>query len=119
MLISQNFLNTGDDLVGTYYRLGIRCYTSSISNVSPRLALLLHEVAAAGDETKLRELMHDLVVPLYAFRARRKGFEVSVMKAMMQIQGQPAGGVRPPLANLTPAELDELRAMMKAWEPWL
>ena len=43
----------GDDLVGTYYRLGIRCYTSSISNVSPKLALLLHDVAAAGDEAKL------------------------------------------------------------------
>jgi 5-dehydro-4-deoxyglucarate dehydratase len=40
----------GDDLVGTYYRLGIRCYTSSISNVSPKLALLLHDVAAAGGE---------------------------------------------------------------------
>ena len=42
----------GDDLVGTYYRLGIRCYTSSISNVSPKLALLLHDVAAAGDEAE-------------------------------------------------------------------
>jgi 5-dehydro-4-deoxyglucarate dehydratase len=109
----------GDDLVGTYYRLGIRCYTSSISNVSPKLALQLHEVAAAGDEATLRELMAKYVVPLYAFRARRKGFEVSVMKAMMEIQGRPAGPVRPPLANLTAAELDELRTMMQAWAPVL
>ena len=106
----------GDDLVGTYYRLGIRCYTSSISNVSPKLALLLHDVAAAGDEATLRELMHRYVVPLYAFRARKKGFEVSVMKAMMQLQGQAAGPVRPPLANVNASELDELRAMMDAWE---
>jgi 5-dehydro-4-deoxyglucarate dehydratase len=109
----------GDDLVGTYYRLGIRCYTSSISNVSPKLSLLLHDLAAAGDEQKLQELMRELVVPLYAFRARRKGFEVSVMKAMMEIQGQPAGGVRPPLANVSPAEVDELRGMMARWAPWL
>ena len=109
----------GDDLVGTYYRLGIRCYTSSISNVSPKLALLLHEVAAAGDEAKLRDLMHRYVVPLYAFRARKKGFEVSVMKAMMQLQGHAAGPVRPPLANVNSAELDELRAMMETWAPYL
>ena len=109
----------GDDLVGTYYRLGIRCYTSSISNVSPRLALQLHDVAAGGDEATLTDLMKKYVVPLYAFRARRKGFEVSVMKAMMQIRGRPAGAVRPPLANLNAAELDELRALMDAWAPWL
>jgi 5-dehydro-4-deoxyglucarate dehydratase len=109
----------GDDLVGTYYRLGIRCYTSSISNVSPKLALLLHDVAVAGDEAELRALMHQYVVPLYAFRAKRKGFEVSVMKAMMQLQGHAAGGVRPPLANVSPEELDELRELMATWAPWL
>ncbi len=109
----------GDDLVGTYHRLGIRCYTSSISNVSPTLALQLHEVAANGDEGTLSELMKKYVVPLYAFRARRKGFEVSVMKAMMQLQGNAAGPVRPPLANVNSAELEELRAMMETWTPVL
>ena len=109
----------GDDLVGTYYRLGIRCYTSSISNVSPTLALQLHEVAARGDEAALAELMKKYVVPLYALRARRKGFEVSVMKAMMQLQGRAAGPVRPPLADVSAAERDELRAMMDAWKPVL
>ena len=109
----------GDDLVGTYYRLGIRCYTSSISNVAPRLALLLHDVAAAGDEAKLSRLMHHYVVPLYAFRARKKGYEVTVMKAMMQLHGLAAGPVRPPLANVNASELDELRAMMETSAPYL
>jgi 5-dehydro-4-deoxyglucarate dehydratase len=109
----------GDDLVGTYYRLGIRCYTSSISNVSPKLALQLHEVAAKGDEATLTELMKKYVVPLYAFRARKKGFEVSVMKAMMQLQGRAGGPVRPPLADLNAAEREELRARMDAWKPVL
>ncbi len=63
--------------------------------------------------------MHRYVVPLYAFRARKKGFEVSVMKAMMQLQGQAAGPVRPPLANVNASELDELRAMMETWAPYL
>jgi 5-dehydro-4-deoxyglucarate dehydratase len=87
--------------------------------VSPKLALLLHDVAAKGDEATLAELMKKYVVPLYAFRTRRKGFEVSVMKAMMQLQGHAAGPVRPPLANVNAAELDELRVMMDAWTPVL
>jgi len=109
----------GDDLVGTYYRLGTRCYTSSISNVAPKLALQLHDVAANGDEVTLAELMKKYVVPLYAFRAKRKGFEVSVMKAMMEMQGHAAGPVRPPLANLNASELEELRALMDDWASYL
>ena len=97
----------------------VYCIGNVSANVSPKLALLLHDVAAAGDEAKLRELMQKYVVPLYAFRARKKGFEVSVMKAMMQLQGHAAGPVRPPLANLNAGELDELRAMMETWEAWL
>ena len=109
----------GDDLVPTYYRMGLRTYTSSISNVSPRLALELHDVAAAGDEKALRALMHEYVVPLYAFRARRKGYEVSVMKAMMSLLGMPAGPVRPPLVAVRGSEMTELARMLEHWRPYL
>ena len=39
----------GDDLVPAYYAAGVRGYTSSVSNVAPRLSLALHEQATAGD----------------------------------------------------------------------
>ena len=39
----------GDDMVPAYYAAGLRAYTSSVSNVSPRLALALHDYASAGD----------------------------------------------------------------------
>ncbi len=109
----------GDDIVPAYYRIGLRTYTSSISNVSPRLSLALHERASAGDEAGLQSLMHEFVVPLYAFRARRKGYEVSVMKAMMTLLGMPAGPVRPPLVGLRDAEMAELETMLQAWKPYL
>src|SRR5882672_8730041 len=73
----------GDDMVPGYYSIGVRTYTSSIANVAPRLSLQLHELAAAGHSEELTKLMNDLVTPLYALRARRKGYEVSAMKAMM------------------------------------
>ena len=62
----------GDDMVPSYYAIGIRTYTSSIATVAPRLSLKLHELAAARREEELMELMHRSVIPLYAFRARRK-----------------------------------------------
>jgi 5-dehydro-4-deoxyglucarate dehydratase len=59
------------------------------------------------------------VIPLFAFRARRKGYEVTVMKEMMNLSGQAAGPVRPPLPNLRPEEINEVRAMMEKWKPLL
>lgn len=105
----------GDDLVPGYYSLGIRTYTSSIANVAPRLSLKLHEAASTGDSAALAGLMHEYVVPLYDFRARRRGYEVSVMKAMMDLQGQFGGPVRPPLVNVFPSEMEELEQIVEKW----
>lgn len=109
----------GDDMVPGYYSIGIRTYTSSIANVAPRLSLRLHELASAGESDELTKLMDELVIPLYALRARRKGYEVSAMKAMMDMVGLAGGPVRPPLVDLLPGEIDSLRATLDKWRPWL
>jgi 5-dehydro-4-deoxyglucarate dehydratase len=109
----------GDDMVPGYYSIGIRTYTSSIANVAPRFSLRLHELASAGKSDELSKLMTELVIPLYALRARRKGYEVSAMKAMMDMIGLAGGPVRPPLVDLRPDEIDMLRATLPKWQPWL
>jgi len=109
----------GDDMVPGYYSIGIRTYTSSIANVAPKLSLRLHELAAAGHSAELAGLMNELVIPLYALRARRKGYEVSAMKAMMDLIGLVGGPVRPPLVDLRPDEIGMLRGTLERWKPWL
>lgn len=109
----------GDDMVPAYYSMGIRTYTSSIANVAPKLSLRLHELAAAGHSTELTKLMNELVVPLYDLRAKRKGYEVSAMKAMMDMVGLVGGPVRPPLVNLRPEEIKSLQGTIELWRPWL
>ncbi len=109
----------GDDTVPGYYSIGIRTYTSSIATVAPKLSLALHEAAANGRSDELAQLMSDCVIPLYALRARRKGYEVSAMKAMMDMVGLRGGPVRPPLPNVRSEERDELRAMLEKWKPFL
>jgi 5-dehydro-4-deoxyglucarate dehydratase len=109
----------GDDLVAAYYGIGIRAFTSSIATVAPRLSLKLHELGEAGDTEALRELLERCVIPLYALRARRKGYEVSAMKTMMDMVGLSGGPVRPPLVQVSAAEEDELRAILATWEKFL
>lgn len=109
----------GDDMVAAYYSIGLRTFSSSIATVAPRLSLKLHELGEAGDNEALAELLDRCVVPLYAIRARRRGYEVSTMKTMMEMVGLNAGPVRPPLVNVTPEEEDELRIILATWEKFL
>jgi 5-dehydro-4-deoxyglucarate dehydratase len=109
----------GDDTVPAYYSIGIRAYTSSIATVAPRLSLKLHELASSGQSNELMELMHHCVIPLYALRSRRKGYEVSAMKALMDMVGLRGGRVRPPLVEVREDEREELRRMLDAWQPFL
>lgn len=105
----------GDDMVPAYYALGIRAFTSSIVNISPAMAVQLHELASAGDATTLPRLMEEFVVPLYALRGRRRGYEVTIMKELMNRLGLAGGWVRPPLAHLREEEAAELTAFAARW----
>lgn len=109
----------GDDMVAAYYSTGIRAYTSSIATVAPRLSLRLHELAAGGCNDELTQLLKVSVIPLYAIRARRKGYEVSTMKALMDMAGLRGGPVRPPLVDVTDVEQQELRAILETWGAFL
>jgi 5-dehydro-4-deoxyglucarate dehydratase len=109
----------GDDCVPAYYSIGIRSFTSSIATVAPKLSLDLHETAAAGNADALMKLMNGYVIPLYALRARKKGYEVSVMKEMMNLIGLAGGPVRPPLVPVRAEESAELRDMLQRWRPFL
>ena len=98
-----------------YYAIGIRTYTSSISAVAPKLSVKLHELGAAGASMALNQLVNDHVVPLYGLRTSRKGYEVSAMKAMLDMLGLSGGPVRPPLVEVPGAERAELQSILDGW----
>jgi 5-dehydro-4-deoxyglucarate dehydratase len=105
----------GDDCVPGYFAVGVQAYTSSISNIAPRLSIELAEAGVARDFARLDGLMKKYVHPLYAMRERVKGYEVSAMKAAMEILGMPAGPVRPPLTNCTEKDIADLRQLMEVY----
>ena len=106
----------GDDCVPAYFAVGVQAYTSSISNIAPRLSVELAEAGTARDFARLDGLMKKYVHPLYALRERVKGYEVTVMKAAMEMLGMPAGPVRPPLCPCSEKDLADLRALMKVYQ---
>ena len=109
----------GDDCVPGYYSIGIRTYTSSIATFAPKLSVQLHELASASNFNDLACLMREYVIPLYALRSRRKGYEVTVMKEIMNQLGMAAGPVRPPLPQLRTEEKAEIARLIEKWAPML
>ncbi len=105
----------GDDCVPAYFAIAVQAYTSSISNLAPRLSIELAQAGLARDFAKLDQLMARYVHPLYALRERARGYEVAVMKAAMEIIGIPAGPVRPPLSNCTAHDIADIRKLMDVY----
>jgi 5-dehydro-4-deoxyglucarate dehydratase len=109
----------GDDCVPTYFAAGVQAFTSSISNIAPKLSLELADAGMKRDFGRLDVLMKRFVNPLYAIRERAKGYEVSVMKDAMEILGMTAGPVRPPLMNTRPADVADVRELMGVYREWI
>ena len=90
-----------------------------MATIAPKLSMKMHELGAAQDQAGLLALMNKYVLPLYDIRARRKGYEVTVMKEAMNILGKAGGVVRPPLPQLNPGEAKEIAKLMKVYKPVL
>ena len=89
----------GDDLAPQYFSAGAEGFTSSIANLYPEVAVRLFQLAST-DVQAAEELVRRHIQPLYALRPRRRGYEVTTIKAALTLLGRPAGPVRPPLAAL-------------------
>jgi 5-dehydro-4-deoxyglucarate dehydratase len=103
----------GDDCGAMYAAIGVRTFTSSVSAIFPRLALAWGEAALAGDFARLNALLTRYVHPLFALRARKRGYEVAVMKKAAELLGKPCGPPRPPIPQLGASEVEELRGLLE------
>lgn len=97
-------LPTAETFALPYLELGVTTYSSAIFNFLPEFALTFYSAVRAGDRTKVRRLLDDVVLPYTAIRDRKAGYAVSIVKAGMDLVGCPAGPVRPPLTDLDDAE---------------
>ena len=106
----------GDDLVAPYFASGAEGFTSSLACFWPEASTELYRLVSSGDFAGLRDFHQRCVRPFYELRQRGRGFEVSVMKAAMELLGHPSGAPRPPLGQLSERDRDDLGKLLRRLE---
>ena len=96
-----------------YLKLGLTTYSSAIFNFLPTWALDFYAAVRGGDDAHVFKGLNEFVIPYCDLRNRTQGYAVSIIKAGMKVIGRPAGPVRPPLTDLSDAEVAELAALIE------
>jgi 5-dehydro-4-deoxyglucarate dehydratase len=103
---------THEVYASAYQALGVPTYSSAVFNFIPRTAIQFYEAYAKGDKATVDRLVKDFFLPYLDIRNKGEGYAVSIVKAGATIVGHGAGPVRPPLTDLKPAEVEQLRALI-------
>jgi 5-dehydro-4-deoxyglucarate dehydratase len=110
-------LPTAELFAGAYKALGVPVYSSAVFNFIPRTAVEFYDAHAKGDTKTTERIIDQFFLPYVAIRNRGAGYAVSIVKAGATIVDHSAGPVRPPLSELKPAEVEELRALIEKLGP--
>ncbi|MCV2354321.1 5-dehydro-4-deoxyglucarate dehydratase [Paucibacter sp. B2R-40] len=105
-------LPTAEVFAGAYKAMGCPVYSSAVFNFIPKTAMDFYRAHAAGDTATCDQLIRDFFLPYIALRNQGEGYAVSIVKAGATLVGHGAGPVRPPLSDLLPAEVEQLRALI-------
>ncbi len=106
-------LPTAETYALPYLDLGATTYSSAIFNFAPRWGGEFYDRVRAGDRAGVQARLAEFVLPYLQIRDRSAGYAVSIVKAGMTAAGRSAGAVRPPLTDLTEAELTELTPLVQ------
>jgi 5-dehydro-4-deoxyglucarate dehydratase len=112
-LIYVGGLPTAETFALPLLQLGVSTYSSAMFNFVPEFALGFFADVRAQDRDAVYRKLNDFVLPYLDIRDREKGYAVSIVKAGLRAIGRPAGPVRPPLVDLTDAELAELAVLIE------
>jgi hypothetical protein len=95
-------------------QLGVTTYSSALFNFVPEFALDFYAAVRKQDQDAVYAMLRDFVIPYTYLRDREPGYAVAIVKAGLKVVGRPAGPVRPPLSDLTEAEVAELSTLVAA-----
>jgi len=95
---------TAELFADAYLGAGFTTYSSAVFNFVPELAMEFYRALRAGERERTEQILKDFFYPFMKIRNRQKGYAVSAIKAGVRLAGFEAGGVRPPLVDLTAEE---------------
>ena len=105
-------LPTAETFALPYLDMGVTTYSSAVFNFVPQFATKFYSAVRRRDRQTIDAGLKDFILPLVEIRNRKKGYAVSIIKAGMKVVGRDSGPVRPPLTELTKAELAELAGLV-------
>lgn len=108
---------THEVYANAYRALGVPTYSSAVFNFIPRTAIEFYNAYARGDQATVSRLIDDFFLPYLEIRNKGEGYAVSIVKAGATLVGHSAGPVRPPLSDLKPDEVEQLRALIERVGP--
>ena len=108
---------THEVYANAYKALGVPTYSSAVFNFIPRTAITFYNAYAQGDQATVSRLIKDFFLPYLEIRNKGEGYAVSIVKAGATVVGRSAGPVRPPLSDLKPAEVEQLKALIQTLGP--
>jgi len=110
-------LPTAEVYAAAYKALGTPVYSSAVFNFIPKTAMEFYEAVRTDDLATQHRLLKDFFMPYLDIRNKVQGYSVSIVKAGATIVGHSGGPVRPPLSDLKPAEVEELKALIDKLGP--
>ncbi|MFL4477913.1 5-dehydro-4-deoxyglucarate dehydratase [Paeniglutamicibacter sp. ORCA_105] len=105
-------LPTAETFALPLLQLGMSTYSSAMYNFVPEFALEFYQDVRNQDRAAVTEKLKRFVLPYLDIRDRVAGYGVSIVKGGLKAIGRDAGSVRPPLQNLTEADLADLGALL-------
>ncbi|MCW2934216.1 MAG: putative 5-dehydro-4-deoxyglucarate dehydratase [Actinomycetia bacterium] len=109
-----NGLPTAEVTQRAYRAIGVPLYSSAAFAFAPDIALAYYDALEKGDAAMLDDLERAFYHPLVRLRAKGAGYAISLVKAGVELAGHKSGGVRPPLAEVTPEHRAELARIIDA-----
>jgi len=109
-----NGLPTAEVTQRAYRAIGVPLYSSAAFAFAPAIALAYYDALEKDDATTLDALERAFYHPLVRLRNKGAGYAVSLIKAGVELAGHTSGGVRPPLAEVTPEHRAELARILEA-----
>jgi 5-dehydro-4-deoxyglucarate dehydratase len=107
-----NGVPTAEIIASQCFAAGIRSYSSAVFSFLPEFALAYYRAVRDGARAEVDRLLNAFYVPVTAIRSRKRGYAVSIVKAGLRLVGKGVGPVRPPLVELTRADMDELAGLI-------
>lgn len=108
-----NGLPTAEVSARAYRAIGAATYSSAVHCFAPSIAQTFHQALGKDDDEVMDDLLDRFYLPLVALRDETPGFAVSLVKAGARLRGERVGGVRPPLVDPTPDQVDRLARLIE------